>query len=343
METIIFSQQIAQDLGTYIKQLNFSKLGVITDSNTEIDCYPLLKESLPIHLHYSFQAGEANKNLHTCMGIWQWMTDGGMDRKALIINLGGGVTGDMGGFCAATYKRGIRFVNVPTTLLSQVDASVGGKLGVDFNGYKNHIGVFTQPNAVIISGEFLKTLPERELRSGYAEVIKHGLIKSEPYFKCLKVEEWKDQNWRDIIEKSVSIKKEVVEKDPKEAGLRKILNFGHTIGHAFESFYLDTEKHLLHGEAIAIGMLCEAYLSHKKSGLSVSDLKTIQEMILQVFGKFDFSDGDVAAIVSLCGQDKKNEGEVINFSLLNQIGQCDYNIPASLEEITEAIQLYRSL
>jgi 3-dehydroquinate synthase len=343
LETIIFSQQIAQDLGNYIKQLNFSKLGVITDSNTSIHCYPLVKESLPNHSHFSFEAGEANKNLQSCTDIWQWMTDQSMDRKALIINLGGGVTGDMGGFCAATYKRGVRFVNIPTTLLSQVDASVGGKLGIDFNGYKNHIGVFTQPAAVIISDEFLQTLPEEELRSGYAEVIKHGLIKNEPYFNCLKIEDWKKQDWRGIIEKSVSIKKDVVEKDPKENGLRKILNFGHTIGHAFESFYLNTENHLLHGEAIAIGMLCEAFLSHKKSGLSGVELKTIQDMLLSIFGKFDFPESDVADIVSLCGQDKKNEGAIINFSLLNQIGTCDYNIPASIEEITESINSYRSI
>lgn len=344
METIIFTQQIAHDLGSYIKQLNFSTLGVITDSNTEKYSYPIIKDALPEgHAHFSFPAGEKHKNLHTCTAIWQWMTDEGFDRKALVINLGGGVTGDMGGFCAATYKRGIKFVNVPTTLLSQVDASVGGKLGVDFNGFKNHIGVFAQPNAVIISDEFLATLPEEELRSGYAEVIKHGLIKSESYFNCLKSDGWQNQHWRDIIERSVSIKKEVVEKDPKESGVRKILNFGHTIGHAFESFYLDSEKHLLHGEAIAVGMICEAFLSHQKSGLSPSELQTIQKTLTSVFGKFDFPEEDIPAIVALCAQDKKNEGASMNFSLLNQIGKCDFNIPVSNEEITQAIQLYKTI
>ena len=174
MESIVFSNHISEDLKNYIGQLNYSQLGVILDSNTLTYCYPLIAEALPVKAKlFSFPAGEANKNLETCSLIWQWMTNEGFDRKALIINLGGGVTGDMGGFCAATYKRGIRFINIPTTLLSQVDASVGGKLGIDFYGYKNHIGVFAQPEAVIISDLFLGTLPESELRSGYAEVIKH--------------------------------------------------------------------------------------------------------------------------------------------------------------------------
>lgn len=343
LESIIFTNNISEDLKNFLGQLNYSQLGVIMDSNTATHCHPLISESLPLDVKtFTFQAGEANKNLGTCSLIWQWMTEEGFDRKALIINLGGGVTGDMGGFCAATYKRGIRFINIPTTLLSQVDASVGGKLGIDFNGFKNHIGVFAQPEAVIISELFLGTLPEAELRSGYAEVIKHGLIRSSNYFHCLKAEGWQNQSWRDIIEKSVSIKKEVVEKDPKESGLRKILNFGHTIGHAFESYYLDTPSHLLHGEAIAIGMICETYLSHKKLGLSLSEMEKIIQMLTSVYGKFDFQMKAVPAIIELCGQDKKNEGKSINFSLLKHIGECDYNINVSKEEIEESILYYQS-
>ena len=344
MESIVFSNHISEDLKNYIGQLNYSQLGVILDSNTLKYCYPLICEALPVKTKtFSFPAGEVNKNLETCSLIWQWMTNEGFDRKALIINLGGGVTGDMGGFCAATYKRGIRFINIPTTLLSQVDASVGGKLGIDFNGYKNHIGVFAQPEAVIISDLFLGTLPESELRSGYAEVIKHGLIRNSNYFHCLKVEGWQNQSWRDIIEKSVSIKKEVVEKDPRESGLRKILNFGHTIGHAFESYYLNTSNHLLHGEAIAIGMICEAYLSYRKLGLSLLELEEIFHMLKSVFGIFDFPKEDVPDIIGLCSQDKKNEGNSINFSLLKHIGDCDYNISVSTEEIAESILYYESL
>ena len=344
MEPIIFSNSIAKDLRSFLSNQSFSNLGVITDSNTEKHCFPMIQNYLPEeYSQFSFKAGEVHKNLDTCAAIWKWMTEKGFDRKALIINLGGGVTGDMGGFCAATYKRGIRFINIPTTLLSQVDASVGGKLGIDFQGFKNHIGVFAEPMAVMISDEFLNTLPQEELRSGYAEVIKHGLIQNANYFGCLKTKDWEKQNWREIIEKSVSIKKEVVQKDPKESGLRKILNFGHTIGHAFESFYLDTERHLLHGEAIAIGMICESHLSYKKSGLSESEMELIQKMLLDVFGKFDFPIEDIPAIVSLCSQDKKNEGKTLNFSLLTQIGKCEYNFNATEEEILKSVHYYKNL
>ena len=343
MESIIFSGNIVQDLERFLKNKKFSKLGVIADSNSVSACYPLISETLPDHSYFSFDAGEVNKTLDTCAKIWQWMTDEGFDRKALIINLGGGVTGDMGGFCASTYKRGIRFINIPTTLLSQVDASVGGKLGIDFNGFKNHIGVFNEPEAVIISTAFLSTLPLPELRSGYAEVIKHGLIRNTNYFECLKMQDWENQNWKDIIEKSVSIKREVVEKDPKEEGLRKILNFGHTVGHAVESFYLDTERHLLHGEAIAVGMIAEAYLSKKLCGLPASDLNTIHEFLLFVFDKIAIPAEDLENIAQLCFQDKKNDGKVINCSLLRRIGECDYNIPVSSEDIIESLNFYNEL
>ena len=271
------------------------------------------------------------------------MTESGFDRKSMIINLGGGVACDMGGFCASTYKRGIRFINIPTTLLSQVDASVGGKLGIDFNGYKNHIGVFNIPEVVMISDAFLPTLPHDELRSGYAEVIKHGLIRNEYYFESLRANGWEDQDWSAIIEKSISIKREVVEKDPKENGLRKILNFGHTVGHAVESFYLDTDKHLLHGEAIAIGMMAEAYLSRKLLGLLPKELDIITEFLLHVFDTVEIPDGDWAGIAELCFQDKKNVGKVINCSLLNKIGSCDYDIPVSSENIIESLSFYNQL
>ncbi|WP_194777200.1 3-dehydroquinate synthase [Pararhodonellum marinum] len=344
MESIIFSHAIADDLKRYLDNQRYSQLGIITDTHTVEACYPLIKGQLPKDHHlYAFPAGEINKNLDTCSHIWEWMTEAGFDRKAMIINLGGGVTGDMGGFCASLYKRGVRFVNIPTSLLSQVDASVGGKLGVDFNGLKNHIGVFSEPETVLISEEFLKTLPEAELKSGYAEVIKHGLIRNADYFHSLKFTKWQKQNWRDIIEKSVSIKRDVVEKDPKESGLRKILNFGHTLGHAFETFYLNTKHHLLHGEAIAVGMIAEAYLSHTHMAMPKDQLEEIKEALLRVFGKFNFPESNVLSITELCSQDKKNEGKTINFSLLKKIGQCEYNIAVSKKEIAAAIQFYHSL
>lgn len=271
------------------------------------------------------------------------MTEEALDRKALMINLGGGVIGDMGGFCASIYKRGIRFINCPTTLLSQVDASVGGKLGIDFNGLKNHLGVFNEPETVIIAPEFLKTLPQAELRSGYAEIIKHGLIRDNAYFQKLQAQNWESQDWESLIRHSVGIKKAVVEADPKENGLRKILNFGHTIGHAFESFFLDTQNHLLHGEAIALGMIAEGFLSFEKVGFSFEEFREMSRFLLQVYGKVDFSLHELDPILDLCTQDKKNEGSVILFSLLESIGNCTYNIPVTREEIKHAIQYYHQI
>lgn len=341
MKSVHFSQNPAGDLQQLIQSMGYSQLGVITDSNTVMHCYPLVKDSLPAdHSLVTVPAGESHKNLQTCMMIWQWMTDQGFDRKALVINLGGGVVGDMGGFCAATYKRGVRFVNVPTTLLSQVDASVGGKLGVDFQGFKNHIGVFTEPETVLVSDLFLRTLPEEELRSGYAEVLKHGLIANANYFHSLKKEDWHSQEWRTIIERSIAIKRDVVDKDPKETGLRKILNFGHTIGHAFESFYLDGPKHLLHGEAIAAGMIAEAYLSHYKAGLSLDEMNHVTQTLTGIYGKISIEPSEVDAIVELCKQDKKNVGSSVRFSLLRRIGECDYDIAVSSEDIKKAIDFY---
>ncbi len=271
------------------------------------------------------------------------MTELALDRKTLMLNLGGGVIGDMGGFCASIYKRGIRFINLPTTLLSQVDASVGGKLGVDFRGLKNHLGVFNEPETVLIAAEFLETLPKEELRSGYAEIIKHGLIHDAAYFNSLKTSNWESQSWEDLIQKSVAIKKTVVTADPKENGLRKILNFGHTIGHAFESYFLDSANHLLHGEAIALGMIAEGYLSVKKCGMSSEDLEILTKTLLGIYGKVNFDLNQLDPILDLCIQDKKNEGNTLMFSLLKSIGDCTYNIPVTREEILEAIQFYHDL
>ncbi|WP_111670350.1 3-dehydroquinate synthase [Algoriphagus litoralis] len=344
MDPVIFTSEAANALSGVLAQVNFSRLVVLTDSNTQAHCLPLVNGILPNDTIYiSVEPGEIHKNLETCKQIWSEMTEAALDRKALMLNLGGGVVTDMGGFCASLYKRGIRFINMPTTLLSQVDASVGGKLGVDFKGLKNHLGVFNEPETVIIAPEFLQTLPKAELRSGYAEILKHGLIRDKAYFEKLKTENWDSQDWESLIRHSVGIKKAVVEADPKEAGLRKILNFGHTIGHAFESYFLDSENHLLHGEAIALGMICEGFLSFQKIGFSFEELDQLTKMMLQIYGKVEFSEEHLNPILDLCLQDKKNEGSTLLFSLLNSIGDCDYNIQVNREEIREAIQYYHNL
>lgn len=344
MDPIIFTTEAKHALLRVLTQLTFSNLVVLTDENTRSLCLPILSSILPEDTTFiSVRSGEVQKNLDTCTEIWSKMTDAALDRKALMLNLGGGVITDMGGFCASIYKRGIRFINMPTTLLSQVDASVGGKLGVDFNGLKNHLGVFNEPVTVIIAHEFLKTLPQAELRSGYAEILKHGLIRDKAYFEKLKSENWEAQDWETLIMHSVGIKKAVVEADPKEAGLRKILNFGHTIGHAFESYFLDSENHLLHGEAIALGMICEGFLSFQKIGFSFEELDQLTKILLQIYGKVEFSETQLAPILDLCLQDKKNEGSTLLFSLLNSIGDCDFNIPVNREEIRDAILYYQNL
>ena len=344
MEPVIFSADIKNSISEILSEVSFSRLVVLTDLNTQRHCLSIVQEILPASTVFiSVAAGEIHKNLDTCSLIWSRMTEEALDRKALMINLGGGVIGDMGGFCASIYKRGIRFINCPTTLLSQVDASVGGKLGIDFKGLKNHLGVFNEPETVVIAPEFLKTLPQAELRSGYAEIIKHGLIRDKDYFQKLHTQYWENQDWESLIRHSVGIKKAVVEADPKENGLRKILNFGHTIGHAFESYFLDTKNHLLHGEAIALGMIAEGFLSFEKVGFSFEEFEELTQFLLQVYGKVDFSLHELDPILDLCTQDKKNEGSVILFSLLESIGNCTYNIPVTREEIKHAIQYYHQI
>ncbi|WP_057938348.1 3-dehydroquinate synthase [Algoriphagus resistens] len=344
MNSIIFSENASVDLTAVLSEIKFSSLFVLTDENTKAHCLPLVEEIFSSNsTFFTIEPGEKSKTIATCMQIWAAMTKAQLDRKALFLNIGGGVLGDMGGFCASIYKRGIRFINMPTTLLSQVDASVGGKLGVDFEGLKNHLGVFNEPETVIVASEFLKTLPENEIRSGYAEIIKHGLIRDKNYFESLDFDHWEKSYWAPLIHHSVEIKKSVVKEDPKEAGLRKILNFGHTIGHAFETYFLDGPRHLLHGEAIAVGMICEAWLSHKKLDLSMAELKKIQEAFLKVYGKIEIQESDLAPVLDFCLQDKKNEGKELMFSLLSSIGNCTYNIPVTREEIREAIHYYQNL
>ncbi|MBC8109459.1 MAG: 3-dehydroquinate synthase [Verrucomicrobia bacterium] len=317
---------------------------VLADENTKKYCYPLIKQVLPKkHRFIQVKSGEENKNLSTCTQIWQQLTDFQCDRNTLVINLGGGVIGDMGGFCAATYKRGIDFIQVPTTLLAQVDASVGGKLGIDFEGFKNHIGVFELPAAIFMDTVFLKTLPEVEIRSGFAEIIKHCLIADATLWKKISQQEISEQNWSELVFHSVKIKENITKQDPTEKGLRKILNFGHTIGHAIESFCLSQPKRkVLHGEAIAAGMICETYLSVKKCKLAEVYLEQIEEFLFSTFGKIELKPNEIDQIVKLTLQDKKNKGGQINCVLLENIGRPILDQPISNQDIKEALEFYLS-
>lgn len=334
---------LAENLRGYLRKGNYNQIFIIVDENTRADCLPLLEKeigAIPQKI-IEIKSGETNKTIATCTQIWEKMMLSGGGRRDLTINLGGGVIGDMGGFCASTFKRGMDFIQMPTTLLSQVDASVGGKLGIDFGEIKNSIGLFKNPLAVMIWPEFLKTLPSRELRSGFAEVIKHSLIASAEQWSTLRqVESLNIAHAVEFLEKSILIKKNIVETDPFESGLRKVLNFGHTIGHALESNALHTDHPLLHGEAIAAGMICESYLSLKK-GLLPEDLDQITQFLLKQYGKFDFGTDSYPKLMSLMKQDKKNETAEINFTMLKSPGEALFNQFATSEEIIESLDYYR--
>lgn len=337
---IYMGQSALIDLQKDIKQKQYRQVVVIADEHTFQDCYPIAKEYLPeFHHIIPIFAGEIHKTIQTCTTLWAALTDLHIDRNALIINLGGGVIGDMGGFVASTYKRGIDFVQVPTSLLAQVDASVGSKLGVDFNGYKNQIGLFAAPKAVYIYPEFLKTLPEREWYSGFAEVVKHHLIADKEAWMQIYTTSPLALDINEIIRHSIDIKQHIVRQDPTEKGLRKILNFGHTIGHAIESFFIGFDKAtVLHGEAVAIGMLCESHLSWQKELLSESELFGITDYLIKHFYLPQIPDFFFLDIYKLMRQDKKNIGEEIQCVLLNSVGQTSYNQVFTIKEYHLAMQ-----
>ncbi|MEO9871719.1 3-dehydroquinate synthase [Ekhidna sp.] len=332
---LTISTSISADLMNQISRLNPDKYAFLVDENTRKHCLHLLD----IEKDYiiEIESGELNKNLATCESIWKELTHFGFTRKSLLINLGGGVIGDMGGFCAATFKRGISFINVPTTLLSQVDASIGGKLGIDFNGLKNHIGLFQEPNAVIISTQFLETLSERELKSGFAEIIKHSLIRSEDQWNYLQTHSFEQMEWGDIIPKSIKVKNDVVNEDPKENGLRKILNYGHTIGHAIETHFLNSSTPLTHGEAVALGMILENKLAVKMDLLSEEQSILIEDYINGIYSFPEDLPG-YQILKSHLIQDKKNDKSGLRFSLLKKVAQCTYDVLAEEQVLKEILK-----
>jgi len=346
----VYFEKDLSSLGAFIRDGGYSKVLIFVDRNTNEHCLPMLQSLVPELAERDIMEvdpGEENKNIDFCIGVWKTMLDFGVDRKALLVNLGGGVVTDMGGFAASTFKRGIDFVQIPTTLLAQVDASVGGKTGIDLDNVKNIIGTFAQPKAVFISSEFLKTLDDRQLRSGFAEVIKHGLIFDKRLFdavKSLDLNRLGQRDWSEIVFRSVSVKNAVVTQDPTEKGLRKILNFGHTIGHAVEGYSLAHDADpLLHGEAIAIGMVCEAYLAHKINGLSEEDLQEVMGVFASRFEGYPLDPKMYPGLIELMQNDKKNESDKLGFALLREIGKCDHNIYVEEALIFESLGFYTDI
>jgi 3-dehydroquinate synthase len=339
-----FNEKAYVALNKHLAKSNYSKIFILVDENTHNCCLSIFMSK--IEGEYDFEIieieeGEKNKNIATCTQVWEVLSELDADRKSAMINLGGGVVTDLGGFVASCFKRGIDFINVPTTLLSMVDASVGGKTGVDLGPLKNQVGVINQPRIVVVDTDFLKTLDERQLNSGYAEMLKHGLIANASYWETLKGLTNFD-NLDEYILSSVAIKNEVVQQDPTEQHLRKILNYGHTLGHAVESYYLESEEHelLLHGEAIAIGMILEGYLSFKLTGLSKSAMDDIKATFLARYKKMDFEKKDIDTILTLLKFDKKNSHGNINFVLLKRIGEPAIDVKVTPDLLEQAFAYY---
>lgn len=340
----------SEGLTSLVQQLNkyeYTSLFVLVDENTEQHCLTrfLAHTELNPTSVLVMQAGEENKHLSTCEKLWNELSSLGADRNSALINLGGGVVTDLGGFVACTFKRGIDFYNIPTTLLSMVDASVGGKTGIDLGALKNQIGVIQEPQQVVIDSQWLSTLPLEEVRSGFAEMLKHGLIADANYWGKLKgLVNLTPEVLSPYIKPSVAVKSEVVKEDPYEKGLRKILNFGHTLGHAIESYFLVTpsKQRLLHGEAIAIGMVLEAYLSIECCGLSPEEAKEIKLVFQQFYPQVEIKEEDVEAILALLRHDKKNKAGRINFVLITKIGIPAIDVQVPQELFQKAFDFYAS-
>ena len=313
------------NLESKITELNktWTNIYLLVDENTKADCLPSVMEHVPFLKDANLlvlDSGEENKTLEICDSLWSSLIDTGADRKSLLINLGGGVITDMGGFVASTFKRGIDFIHIPTTLLGQVDAAIGGKTGVNLEYSKNQVGTFANPLFTFIDSQFLRTLPEREFMSGMGEVIKYGLIADKPLFELLKDKQSLIANLETIIKSSTDIKNQYVTTDFKEEGDRKKLNFGHTVGHAIESYYM---VEVLHGEAIGAGMICESYISFKQGKITEQVLNEVNEMVFSFFDKIELEEKMLEPILNEMKADKKNVNGKLNFTLLTGIGTSE--------------------
>lgn len=344
--TIHFNAACYAAVNKHIKEKNFSKIFILVDENTLENCLPSFLEKLEANVTIEIieiESGEINKTVDTCVGVWNSLSDLNADRKSLLINIGGGVITDLGGFVACTFKRGISYINVPTSLLSMVDASVGGKTGIDLGHLKNQIGVISNPDLVLIDTAFLDTLPQNQMRSGLAEMLKHGLITGEHYWNnFLDLSKLSLNDLDTLIYESVIIKKNVVEKDPYENGLRKTLNFGHTLGHAIESYFLSNPNKttLLHGEAIAVGMILACYISTELIGFPKETTLTVKELFINYYGKVTIEETEHPFIIELLKYDKKNNHGNINFVLLEAIGKPKIDCLVDDEVIIAAFKFY---
>lgn len=344
---VTIGAQSLEALDAFLAGNSFSRIFIIVDENTLQHCLPRLMhetENLEGAEIIELESGEENKNIEVCTQVWRVLSELGADRRSLIVNLGGGVISDLGGFAAAAFKRGIAFVNVPTTLLAMLDASCGGKTGVDLDGLKNEIGFFAEPLGVFIDPHFLHTLPKRELIAGFAEAYKHALIADAAYWQLLcSTDPANAEYWENIIRRSVEIKQAVVAADPFENDLRRILNFGHTVGHAIETYYLEqSSASLLHGEAVAAGMICETLLSVKYAGLNHETASEIINALVSRFPHIPVDDEDGERLVELMRHDKKNYDGEIMLTLVQEIGKPITGIPVNANDLLDVLKQYRT-
>ncbi|MCM1076689.1 MAG: 3-dehydroquinate synthase [Bacteroides sp.] len=345
MQKIYFTNDVSEAISKIVSEMAPSSVHIITDTNVEREVLPRLSLDYPT---ISVPPGDEHKNIITLSSIWSSLINQKATRKSLVINIGGGVVTDMGGFAAATFKRGIRFINVPTTLLSAVDAAVGGKTGINFDGFKNEIGAFAPADAVVISTILFSSLPPKELQSGYAEMLKHGLLSSAgDYNELLSFDILNADLDRllPLLEKSVKVKERIVEEDPREQGIRRALNLGHTAGHAFESLAISRHTPIPHGHAVAFGMLVEMILSHNIEGFPSSELYRYASYLKeQGYGNPAITCDDYPELLSLMHHDKKNDTpDKINFTLLSSPGKILIDRTASEAQIRTALDIFRDM
>lgn len=344
-QRVIISTHLESELVTALAECEHDKLFVLTDTTTQELCLPVIKNFYSLkHMQIiTIPASDSHKDIESLMMVWKGLQEGGASRHSCMINLGGGMVTDLGGFAASTFKRGINFINIPTTLLAMVDASVGGKTGINFGGLKNEVGVFNDSKYVILDTEFLKTLDDENICSGYAEMLKHGLISTEAMWEELVNFDLANPDLKQLqrmVGDSVKVKERIVELDPHEKGIRKALNLGHTFGHAFESWALK-RKPILHGYAVAFGLIPELYLSVAKTGFPTDKMRQTVTFIKENYGTLDITCDDYDELIELMHHDKKNQNGIINFTMLGGIGDIRINQTATTEEIKEALDFFR--
>ena len=345
-QDIIIADNLEQSLAEAIGKVEHDKLFVLTDTTTKELCWPVVKDYAVMKdaIVITIAPTDEAKTLETLASVWTALQKSGATRHSLMVNLGGGMVTDLGGFAASTFKRGMTYINIPTTLLSHVDASVGGKTGINFGGLKNEIGVFNCARCVILSSTFLRTLDRENLLSGYAEMLKHGLLSSKEDWSellCFDISAPDYDTLQTLVAKSVYVKEQIVNEDPTEKGIRKALNLGHTAGHAIESLALKEGRTVLHGYAVAWGLLMELYLSARKCGFPAKEMHQMEAYVKEHYGKFLYECKHYDMLCDFMSHDKKNQGSNINFTLLGGIGDIRINQTASMEEIEEMLDYYR--